>query len=97
MDATTPAAASESLRRAQEELDRKFDQIAKEYAGHPRQEVLNMAGSARQRRTGRQPDPTQQVRRWRQLASAAGAEPVLPVLRIAPRTRHAGLLPMGNP
>lgn len=42
MDATTPIATPESLRRAQEELDRKFDEIAKEYAGHPRQEVLSV-------------------------------------------------------
>ena len=31
----------EALRRAQEELDRRFDEIARQYAGHPRAEVLS--------------------------------------------------------
>ncbi len=33
---------TESLLRAQEELDRRFDEIARQYAGHPRSEVLDV-------------------------------------------------------
>jgi hypothetical protein len=41
MDATTRGFAPESLRRAQEQLDRRFDEMARDYAGHPRHEVLS--------------------------------------------------------
>jgi hypothetical protein len=41
MGATTQH-APDTLRRAQQELDRKFDEIARQYAGHPRSEVLDV-------------------------------------------------------
>jgi hypothetical protein len=41
MSATTHD-VPDALRRAQEELDRRFDEIARQYAGHPRSEVLDV-------------------------------------------------------
>jgi hypothetical protein len=41
MGATTQS-VPDTLRRAQQELDRRFDEIARQYAGHPRSEVLDV-------------------------------------------------------
>ena len=41
MGATTQH-VPDALRRAQQELDRRFDEIARQYAGHPRSEVLDV-------------------------------------------------------
>ena len=41
MGATTQS-VPDALRRAQQELDRRFDEIARQYAGHPRSEVLDV-------------------------------------------------------
>ena len=41
MGATTQH-VPDALRRAQEDLDRRFDEIAREFAGHPRAEVLDV-------------------------------------------------------
>ena len=41
MGATTQS-VTDTLRRAQQELDRRFDEIARQYAGHSRSEVLDV-------------------------------------------------------
>jgi hypothetical protein len=41
MPATTRDALPDTLRRAQEDLDRRFDEIARQYAAHPPAEVLD--------------------------------------------------------
>jgi hypothetical protein len=41
MGATTQS-VPDALLRAQQELDRWFDEIARQYAGHPRSEVLDV-------------------------------------------------------
>jgi len=41
MGATTQS-VPDALLRAQQELDRRFDEIARQYAGHPRSEVLDV-------------------------------------------------------
>jgi len=41
MGATTQS-VPDTLLRAQQELDRRFDEIARQYAGHPRSEVLDV-------------------------------------------------------
>jgi hypothetical protein len=41
MGATTQL-VPDALLRAQQELDRRFDEIARRYAGHPRSEVLSV-------------------------------------------------------
>ena len=40
MNTTTRGRTPDSLAQARRRLDRRFDDIAREYAGHPRNEVL---------------------------------------------------------
>jgi hypothetical protein len=42
MNTMTRDVLPDALRRAQNDLDSRFDEIARQYAGHPRSEVLGV-------------------------------------------------------